>query len=155
MDRVDQPTSGHGEAEAIAEQMHDATEGEPALFIQDHRERHGLRAQLHGRGAQRIRGLQRVPALHAAVTLAALTDGDAKLVHDRALHRQIFLVLRDDAAAPDRSATVGTLRRQRRVMPHIDVRRRTPMALRPYAAPDFRPGRSGCSFGSPRENGAA
>jgi hypothetical protein len=70
-----------------------------------------------------------MPALHAAVTLPALADGDAKLVHDRALHRQIFVILRDDAAVPDRAATVRTLRGQWRVVRHVHARRRTPMRL--------------------------
>ena len=39
-----------------------------------------------------------MPPLHAAVTLLALADDHPKLVDDRALHRKIFLILRDDAA---------------------------------------------------------
>ena len=104
--------------------MHDPAEGEAALFIEDHGERDGLRAELHGRGAERIGGLQRMPALHAAVTLPALADRDTKFMHDGALHRQVFLVLRDDAAAPHGSAAVRTLRGQRRVVGHVDARRR-------------------------------
>jgi hypothetical protein len=37
--------------------------------------------------------------LDAALTAAARAHGDAKLVDDRALRREILLILRDDAAA--------------------------------------------------------
>jgi hypothetical protein len=62
MDGVHQPAPRHGESETIAEQGHDAAEGEAALFTQDHGQRDGLRAELHGRSAQCVRGLQRMPS---------------------------------------------------------------------------------------------
>ncbi len=120
MDGVDQSATRNGESEAIAQQLHDLAEGEAELFVEDHGQGNGLRAQLHGRGTQRIRGLQRMTALDAAVALPALTHRDAKFVHDGALHGEVFLVLRDDAAAAHRPATVRTRQRQRRVMRHID-----------------------------------
>ena len=127
MDRMDQSAPGHGEAEAIAQQVPDPAEGESTLFIENHGERDRLRPELHGRGAERVGGLQWVSALHAAVTLPALAHRDTKLMDDGALDGQVFLVLRDDAAAPHRSAAVRTLRGQRRVVGHVDARRRAPM----------------------------
>jgi hypothetical protein len=64
---VDQPAAGDGQPEAVTEQVRDAAEGEAGLFVEDHRQGHRLRAELHGGGAQRIGRLQRVSALDAAV----------------------------------------------------------------------------------------
>jgi hypothetical protein len=70
-----------------------------------------------------------VAALHAAPTLPALADGHAKFVDHGALHRQVFLLLRDDVAGPDRTAAVWTRRGQWRVVRHVHTRRRTAMGL--------------------------
>lgn len=96
-----------------------------------------------------------MPALHAPVTAAARADRNAKLAHYRPLDRQVFLVLRDDTVRPDDAREVRAPRRQRGVIDDIDARRDGRCAVRPYAAPGLRPGRSGCSFGNPREKGAA
>lgn len=125
VDRVHQSAARNGEAEAIAQQRHDAAEGEAALFIQDHGEGDGMRTELPRGGAQRVGRLQRMAPLHAAVTLPALADGHTKLVHDGSLHRQIFLVLRHHATAAYRSAAVWTVRGQRRLMGDIDARGRS------------------------------
>jgi hypothetical protein len=130
MDRLHHSPACDRESEAITEQPHEAAEGQPALFIQDDGEGDGLRAQLHGRGTERVRGLQRVPSLHAAVTLPTLPDGHAKLVHDWPLHGEIFVILRDDVAPLDRAAAVRAVGRQRDVMRHVHTRRRPPMRLR-------------------------
>ena len=129
MHRLDEAPARHRQAETIAQQVADAAEGEPALLVEDHGQRHRLRAELHGRRAERVRGLQRMPALHAAVTLPALADRHAKGMNDGALHREIFLVLRDDATVTHRPSTVRTLGGQRRLMPEVHVRRRPPMRL--------------------------
>ena len=81
---------GHGEAEAIAQQVPDPAEGESTLFIENHGERDRLRPELHGRGAERVGGLQWVSALHAAVTLPALAHRDTKLMDDGALDGQVL-----------------------------------------------------------------
>ena len=137
--------------------MRDAAEGEAALFIEDHGERDGLRAELHRGGAERIGGLQRMPALHAAMTLPALADRDTKFVDHGALDGQVFLVLRDDAAPPHGPAAVRTLRAAAARHAVQSIARR-PGADAPSGhrrRPALRPGRSGCAFGRPRENGAA
>ena len=74
-------------------------------------------------------------SLDTAVTLSAVADRHAKLVDDRALHRQVLLVLRDDAAPTQPPATVRTRRRQRHVIPHVDARRPPPMRLRAVRRP--------------------
>ena len=127
MDGLHQPPAGNGEAEATAEQVPDAAERETALFVEEHGERDRLRTELHGGRAERIRRLQRMPTLHAPTAVSALADRDEKFVDDRALHGQVFLVLRDDAAPDHRPPAVGTLRRQRRIMNDVDARRRLPM----------------------------
>lgn len=129
MDGVDEPAAGHRQAEAIPQQLDDPAEGEPTLLIEDDRERDSLRPELDGGGAERVGGLQRMAPLHAAVPVPALANRDPEFVDHRALHGQILLVLRDDAATLDRAAAVGTRRRQRCVVGHVHARRRTSMAL--------------------------
>ena len=65
-----------------------------------------------------------MPPLDAPLALATRADGHAKFMDQGALDREVLLVLGDDAAAPDRSATVRTLRGQRRLVRHVDARRR-------------------------------
>ena len=89
--RMDQAAARDGEPEPVPQEIADLAEGEPELFIEDHRQRDGLRAELHGGRAQRVGRLQRMAALDAAVTPPALADRHAKLVDDGPLHRQIFL----------------------------------------------------------------
>ena len=129
MHRLDHAAARDGEAEALVQQRHDATTGEAALFIQDHRQRDGLRAELHRGGAERIGGLQQMPSLYATMTVPALADRDTKFMHHGTLHGQVFLVLRDDALPPHGPTAVRTLRGQRRLMPVIDLARPGPMRL--------------------------
>ena len=53
---------GHRQAEPLAQQGGRLRMREPELFVQDHDQRDRLRAQLHGRGAQRIRVCSRCRA---------------------------------------------------------------------------------------------
>ncbi len=71
------------------------------------------------------------------MTLPALADGDVKLVHDRTLHGQIFLVLRHDAVGLNRPAAIGALGRQRRLVGDIDAGRRGPMPAAAIRGPRF------------------
>ena len=57
----------------------------------------------------------------------ALADGHAKGAHQRALHRQLFLILQRHPPRPDRVLTPRTLGRQRRVVDLVDVGRRPPV----------------------------
>jgi len=149
MDRVDESAARDGETEAIAEQRHEPAKGEPVLLIEEHGQRDRLRAELHRSGAEGIGGLQRMAPLHATVTLPALADGDPKLVDHGALHRQVFLVLRDHALSPDGATTVRALRGQPRGVRHIHARRRPSMCLPAVGGARFASRPSGILFGQP------
>lgn len=127
VDGVHEAAAGHGQPETIPKQVGDLPEGEAELFVQDDREGHGVRAELHSRGAQRVRGLERMATLYTPMALRAFTDLDVKLAHDRALHREVFLILRDDATQAHPPVAVRTVRRQWRVMRDVDPGRRRPM----------------------------
>jgi len=149
MDRVDESAARDGEPEAVPQQRHNLAEGEPELFVEDHRERDGLRAELHGGGPQRRGGLQWVPSLDASPALRAVANGHAKLVDHGALHRQVFLVLRDHALSPDGATTVRALRGQPRGVRHIHARRRPSMCLPAVGGARFASRPSGILFGQP------
>ena len=76
-------------------------------------------------------------ALHAPVALWALANVDVKRPDDRALDRQLFLILGRDTHAPQCALTPRTARRQGRLADHIDVRRRLPLRERTIGAPGF------------------
>ncbi len=156
MDRVHQPAARDAQPEAVAQQRGDLAVGQPEAFIEEHGEGDGLRPQLHGGGAERVGGLQRMATLDAPPALRAPTDRDVKRADDRALHRQLFLILRRDAHAAHRAvhsadtAPAAARRRSRRCASAAGDAR-----ARPYAAPALRPGRFGAATRVPRENGAA
>ena len=74
---------------------------------------------------QRIRSLQRMPALHPPLTLRAVADLDIEAPHDGAYHRQVFLILRLDARHGDGAAAIRTRRRDRRRKRLVDTGRTT------------------------------
>jgi len=128
MHRVDEAPARHRQAKAIVQQRREAAEGEPALFIEDHRERDGLRAELHSGSAERSGGLQRMPPLHAPMTVSALADRNTKFVDHGPLRWQVFLILRNHAPPPHGAAAVRTVRGQRGLVHGIDLMR--PRAMR-------------------------
>ena len=154
MHRLDHAAARDGEAEALVQQRHDATTGEAALFIQDHRQRDGLRAELHRGGAERIGGLQQMPSWNDDDSA-----GTGRLRHEihapRDAARAGLLVLRDYALPPHGPTAVRTLRGQRRLMPVIDSARPGPMRLPAIGGARFATWPLGVAFGSPREKGAA
>jgi hypothetical protein len=93
-DRVDEPAGGDAQAEAFLKQRRDLAERQPELFVQHDGQHDGFRTELRRRGAQRVRGLQRMTPLHAPPALSAQTDRHMKGAHDRAHDREIFLILR-------------------------------------------------------------
>ena len=127
MDRVDQPAARDRQPEAVAQQRGDLAVGQPVALVEQHRERDGLGPELHGGGAERVGGLQRMAALHATTALRALPDVHVEATDEGPLHRQLFLVLRGDAAAAHRPVTVGAAGRQRRRIGFVHVPRRGPM----------------------------
>src|SRR2546426_2770942 len=81
----------------------------------------GLGTDLHGRRAHRIRGLQRMAALHSSPAATALADMDVKAADERLdRRRQVLLVLGRGVRVIDGSATVRTRGWQRRVVGVID-----------------------------------
>jgi hypothetical protein len=97
-------------AEVDAQQTPQAADhlavGEPALLVEFHDGRLGVRAQLGAGGPQGIGGLQRVPALQALVAAAAAADMDVELAMDGAA-RDLHLVLVRDVGLLDRPAAAG------------------------------------------------
>jgi hypothetical protein len=88
-------------------------------------------------------------ALHAPPTVPTLTDRDAKLMDEGALHREVFLILRDDAPTAHRASTVRTLGGQRHFMPDIDVPRRSSMRAAAIGGTGLSTGSLGMFFGQP------
>ena len=74
MHRLDQPAARDRQPEAVAQQRGDLAVGQAEAFIEQHGERDRLRPQLHGGGAERVGGLQRMAPLHAPAALRALAD---------------------------------------------------------------------------------
>jgi len=130
-DGVDHSARRDRQAEPLAPQARDLRVGQTEILVEDDGERDRLRPELHGGRAQRIGRLQRMPALHAALTRPTVSDRDAEAPHDRPLHRQLFLILRRDPVCAHRAPASGALRRQRCVVRLIDVARYTPVAVPP------------------------
>ena len=128
---MDQRAACHAEAEPIAEQRHDVRERQAHPLVQDDDERHGLGAELDGRRAERVRGLEGMPALHAPATRHTRADVHATLAHDGTDDGQIFLVLRGDVRPVDGAPTAGTRDGQRGLMRVINVRRDRARAVAP------------------------
>jgi hypothetical protein len=105
------------------------------LFIENHGERNGLRTQLCGRGTERIRRLERMPALNPTPAPAAPADADLKGTDHDAWHWQLFLVLHRDTCLDEAVAAPGTTPWQRRRMRLIDARRHAPTGRRTIGVP--------------------
>ena len=124
----------HPEPEAVPQQRRDLLKRHADVFVQEHDEGHGAGPEVHIGGPQCVGRLQRVPALDASATGDTTADVHVETPNDRAHRGQIFLILRGDAGALDRAATVRTGRGQRRVVGHIHARGNR--ASRPAAIPD-------------------
>ena len=70
--------------------------------------------------AQRIGGLQRMPALHAPMALAIAAHVHIELTDDHPRDREFFLIVVRDAGLDDRPCARRTLRRQRRLIRLLD-----------------------------------
>ena len=123
VDGVDQAAARDTQPEPVGEQLGDLAVGEPALFVEQDGQGHRLRSELDRRCANRVRGLQRMPTLHAPMTLRTATDSDVKLANHRSLHRQVFVKLRHDPLWLHAPVTVRTARGERCLVRLIDVRR--------------------------------
>ena len=155
MPRADDGAGRHLQADAGAEQRRGRAERHAELCVELHGQRDGVRTELDGRRAERIRRLERMAALHA-MAAAAPPDMHVKTPDDPLHRREVFLILRRDlvsvtTASPQVghdagtgtscvSCTTGGIGRRPR---------------RPERAPALRPGRRGRRVGVPFENGAA
>ena len=74
MDRLHQPAARHGQPEAVLQQRGDFPVGQAEAFIEEHGEGDRLRPQLHGGGAERVGGLQRMATLDAPMAVGARAD---------------------------------------------------------------------------------
>lgn len=102
-----QRPAGHADAEAISKQRDDVGERQAEAFVQDDDQGRRFGADLHGGCAERVRGLQRVPALHAPTAGRTRPDVHAELADDGSHHRQVFLILRDHVRAVHVATTRG------------------------------------------------
>ena len=89
--------------EPVAQQGGNLAVGQAVALIEQHGERHGLRAEVHRGGAERVGGLQRMTALHAPAAVRALADLNAEGAHHRTWTVSLP-VLRLNAEAADRRA---------------------------------------------------
>ena len=122
--RLHQAAARHREAEAVAQQRRDFARGQAAPFVEQHGEGDRVWAELHGGGAERIRGLQGMAALQAPLALRAATDVHVKGADDRPLRRQVFLILPRDTLGAHRARALRADRGQRRLVGLVDPRRR-------------------------------
>jgi hypothetical protein len=93
MKRVGDATRPQVQTEPVAQERCDLAGRQPQVFIEQHDQGDRVRPQMRARGAERVRALQRMPALHPAPTIAAAADMDIEPTHVRADDRQIFLEL--------------------------------------------------------------
>jgi hypothetical protein len=100
------------------------------------------------RRAQRVGGLQRMTPLHTAPALRATADVHVEPPHDRADHREIFLILRGDAGLLDGAPTVRAGRRQRRGERLIDARGRGALRATSVSRPRAASGPSAVPLGT-------
>jgi hypothetical protein len=137
VDRVDQAAAADRQPILLTKERRDFAERQAQLLVEDDRQCDRLRAELHTRGAERIGGLQRVPALHAPTTRAACPNLNPKLPHDDLRHREFFLILGRDPEPSERAATAGARGRQRRVMSLIDATGPSTPRFHPVASARF------------------
>ena len=119
MQGVDEAARRDPESEAVAQQRRDLLKRHADVLVQQHHEGHGAGSEVHIGGPHRVGRLQRMPALDAAATGDTTADVHVEAPDGRPHHGQIFLILRGDAGALDRAATVRTRLGERRVVGHI------------------------------------
>ena len=112
-----------GQAELGPEQVRDLRQRHAQVRVQPHDQRDDFGTQLHAGRSQRVGGLQPVAALDATPTLRAVADLDVEAPHDRAHHREIFLILRRYAGQLDGAAAVRTRGRRRCSAGLVNLRR--------------------------------
>ena len=134
MDRVHEPATRHRQAVQLLQERHNLAERQSPLFIEDDDQRDHLRAELRGRGAEGIGGLQRMSPLHPPPAAVAAAHMNVKLPDDHTRDRQFFLVLCRDARRCDPAGTAGTVRRESNLVPLVHARWTPPTCLQSIRA---------------------
>jgi len=80
-----------------------------------------LRTDLRRGGSERIRGLERMAALHPAPTRLASAHVDAKSPDHRTHQWQLFLILRTDGRFFHDAPAIGTAHRRWRLVRFVDL----------------------------------
>ena len=106
----------------------------------------GVRAHLHGRGAEGIRRLQPMATLNASAAPATPADMDIKAPDQRPYRRQVLLILGRHVRVSTAPPQSGARTWHGHVVRLVDHRRNTPPPLSPEGS-RFRPGRRGCGLG--------
>ena len=141
MQHLHEPPGRHRQPEALPQECGHLGEGHADLLVQARNQGDGARPQVDVGGPHRVRGLQRMAALHAAPALGALPDGHIKAPDNRPDDGEIFLVLRRHALQCHRPAAPRTRRRERGLVGRINPggNRATRPASIPTAGPPPRP----------------
>ena len=141
MQHLHEASGRHRQPEALTQERGHFAERHTDLFVQERNQRDGARPQVDVGGAYRVRGLQRMPTLHAAPTLRALPDGDVKAPDDWLDDGEVFLILRRHAQQVQHPATPRTRLGKRGVVGRIDLcgNRAARPAPIPAAGPPPRP----------------
>jgi len=129
MHRLDETAARDRQSILLLEEGGDLAVRQAELFIENDGEGHRLRTQLCGRGAERIRRLERMPALDTTSAPATPSDADVKGPDDDPWDRQLFLVLHRHPGLDDAITAPGTAPRQRRRTRLIDARGHAPTGL--------------------------
>ena len=104
MHGMHQPAARHRQPVLLVQERRDLPKRKAELFIEDDGERDHLGAELRARGAERIRRLQRVTALHAPTAGAARANVNPKLADHDARDGEFLLILSGNPCLSHRAA---------------------------------------------------
>ena len=144
--QLDQAALGHRQSELGPQNADDLLQRHAQLGVQLDDQRGDVRAQLSGSRAQRVGGLQGVPALHAPLTLRAVAHLDVEAPHEGTHLGQVFLILRRHTVQRDRAAAVRTARRGRRHVGLVNLCRLPSAPMLPVLRAGSSPGTPGASL---------
>ena len=113
MQQVRQTARGDVQAERVAQQVGDLRQRRAHHRVQLDHQRGDAGTELRAGRAQGVGSLQRVPALHAPLTLRAVADLDIEAAHERTHRGQVFLILLFHARHGNGAAAIRTRRRDR------------------------------------------
>ena len=127
----DQAAPGHVQSEPGPQHAGGLLQRQARLGVQFGGQRGDVRPPLHAGRAERIGGLQGVPALHAPPALRVAAHLDVEAAHQGAHVRHVFLILRRHPLHGDVAAAVGARLRGGRRMGLVHPGRRPAASLLP------------------------